>query len=176
MKHLAKRVLSVLLATAMVLGLLPAVALAYTALPSDKTEVGDGTVYFVGYEWNRENGRFGHASSGPSGLFDRDGSTKICTGFDDYYEVEFSYNEPIVPNAYYFRTGGDTSFFPRRNPSAWTLSGRDENGDWIELDRQYNAQYTTENDTAVKFQIYNTRQYQQFKLRITDINRDWHDN
>ncbi|MBR2234672.1 MAG: hypothetical protein IJ892_06410, partial [Prevotella sp.] len=65
-------------------------------------------------------------------LFDGDTSTKWCVDSFDGAYVEFSTTEPIVPKYYVLTTGNDIEG-GARNPKAWTISAKDENGNWVEL-------------------------------------------
>ncbi|MBQ8913266.1 MAG: Ig domain-containing protein [Lachnospiraceae bacterium] len=162
-----------LLALTMVVGLMSKMSLtvhAYTAIPTDGSDAGSGDVFFVGYTIGTQGGNYQLGDDG-SNMFDKNEGTKACIGFSGSYSVEFSYVSEIIPHNYYFRTGGDTANFTKRNPSAWKLEGKNSDGTWTELDNKSGQTYTTESDTEVKFAISNTNAYKTFRLTITDINQ-----
>ncbi len=103
-------------------------------------------------------------------LFDGDTSTKWCADFFDGAYVEFSTSAPIVPKYYVLTTGNDIKG-GARNPKAWTISAKDENGDWVELAAEDDASLPTINQTSQAFSIdnYDNNSYQYFKFEITEI-------
>lgn len=103
-------------------------------------------------------------------LFDGDTSTKWRVEyFVDAY-VEFSTDEAIVPKYYVLTTGNDIKG-GERNPKAWTISAKDENGVWIKLAAEDNASLPTTIQTSQVFSIDNDNDnsYQYFKFEITAI-------
>ena len=101
-------------------------------------------------------------------LFDGDTSTKWCVDSFDGAYVEFSTTEPIVPKYYVLTTGNDIEG-GARNPKAWTISAKDENGNWVELAAEDNASLPTTFQTSQVFSIDNDNSYQYFKFEITAI-------
>lgn len=152
---------------------------ADTTIPEDRSSAGGDEVYFVGFsfvsEGSSDNFELADAEYGGGSLFDKNESNKACIGFETDYFVEFSYDTPIVPTKYFFRTGGDTGNFPARNPSAWVLYGENSSGQWVVIDSKNGQSYTTDDNTAVEFQISNNTAYKNFKLEITDISSGYDD-
>ena len=178
MKSIGKKLLSLVMVLALMLGFAPGMGMtarAETEIPTDRSNAGSGDVYFVGYTTGTQGGDYSLAQDG-SYMFDTNGDTKACIGFSGSYSVEFSYASEITPHNYYFRTGDDTSSFTRRNPSAWTLEGKVSENNWTVLDSRSGQRYTTDDNTEVKFDISNNTAYQTFRLTITAINSDGDDN
>ncbi len=69
----------------------------------------------------------------PANLFDGDTTTtKIGGGTEGSVTVTFSTTEAATVSYYTLYTGGDSSSYPDRNPSSWTLYGK-VNGEWVVL-------------------------------------------
>ena len=172
-KKTGRRALSILLSLVLILGMLPDMSLtvyADTAVPGNGSDAGGGNQYFVGFTPGTAAGNYVYSGDqNAAKLFDGNGSNKICCGFNGSYSIEFSYAKAITPKKYYFRTGGDTADYTRRNPSAWKLYGKNSSGTWDTLDTKTGQSYTTANNTAVEFSLSNTASYKDFKLEITAI-------
>lgn len=163
-----KRLLSILMALALCLMLLPTTALADEGTSPVTFKEIDGTAGA-----NEEESY--------SNLFDGKSGTKWCvTGFNnDGAYVIFKASAPMQVGGYAITTGNDNNINPGRNPKDWVLYGSTatvapgkDSESWEVIHKVTNdAVLQDENFTTYNFTLANptTTEYQYFKLEITAV-------
>ena len=163
--HTKNRFLSILLALALVLGLLP-----WTVLPARAAE----TIHAVFTATDGTPGASldeGYAKL-VDGKFDPGGeNTKWCvTNFACAF-IEFRSDSPIAPTGYILTTGGDTADYPGRNPASWVIKAKAKPGDdWTTLAEVVgNTVLGAKSNADYRFALNNSTAYLYFRLEINSI-------
>lgn len=106
-------------------------------------------------------------------LYDGDVNSKYCIQLkaDANPSITLKADDiSTVVTGYSFCTGNDTKDYSGRNPSVWTLYGRnDDNSDWNIIDEKTgNTDLPAENYTWKEFAVTNTTPYLYYKFDFTD--------
>lgn len=108
----------------------------------------------------------GYSGEGAGNLFDRDLTTKYCTGSCPY--VTFAMKQPVTVKYYSLTTANDTSAYYGRNPESWTLYGSNDASTWSVIDSVANGSNTLDavDNTSFKFTTNNTTSYKYYKFVV----------
>jgi len=116
----------------------------------------------------------GFGGEGAVNLFDDDIYTKYCCGIgsaeaEATAEITFSLSEATALTGYAVSTANDNKDYPDRNPIGWVLSGKDENGEWGEIDASGRDDIAMEdvNYTAYGRFVEGAAAYTEYKFAIT---------
>ncbi len=116
----------------------------------------------------------GFGGEGAVNLFDDDIYTKYCCGIgsaeaEATAEITFSLSEATALTGYAVYTANDNKDYPDRNPIGWGLSGKDENGEWVEIDASGRDDIAMEdvNYTAYGRFVEGAAAYTEYKFAIT---------
>lgn len=116
----------------------------------------------------------GFGGEGPVNLFDDDIYTKYCCGIgseeaEATAEITFSLGEATAITGYAVYTANDNKDYPDRNPVGWVLSGKDENGEWVEIHASGRDDIAMEdvNYTAYGIFVDGAAAYTEYKFAIT---------
>lgn len=90
-------------------------------------------------------------------LFDGNTDSKWCFFFGGTETVIFHAQNPIFVSGYRIATGGDTEFYPSRNPRSWTLYGSTSNSLPSAGDASWEVISQVDNDKTIA--AYNQRYY-----------------
>ena len=118
---------------------------------------GIGNTYGDGSNWTK--------------LLDNNTESKWCCLLGNGIYVEFNTPTAIIPTGYILTTAEDTQTYPNRNPTAWVLYGKRNQGDaWTLLDSKTN--YTSmpaSNHTDVSFSFSNSQAYKYFRFEVSAV-------
>ena len=105
-------------------------------------------------------------------LLENNTESKWCCLLGSGIYVEFNTPDAIIPTGYILTTAEDTQTYPNRNPTAWVLYGKRNQGDaWTLLDSKTN--YTSmpaSNNTDVSFTFSNSQAYKYFRFEVSAVN------
>lgn len=165
----AKRLLAILLALCLLVSavstgtIMPATAASGT-LGADRITYYDN---LGGYVTNLNSDGFGN----PSNLFDGNLNTKLEGNWPGSVTVTFEMDQARTVTAYTMGTEDDGAY-PNRQPTAWTLSGSNDEGEtknYVELDKVENAKVYNQNHVYYDedFRVDNPGAYKYYKLQFT---------
>ena len=120
-------------------------------------------------------GSASHQNEGYERLFDGIISTKWCSAWqwreDGVWYVEFNGNIALKPVGYNLTTASDTEKYPGRNPKAWRLLGRNDEGDeWKEIAKETNGGLPAVNGYMKTYSIPNPKKYMYYRWEISECN------
>ena len=160
-----KKFLSILLALAMCLSLMPTAAFADGETGGTSTLGEKLTLEAVASD------PYGYDGEGRQKLTDGDTGTKWCFTFPSggaYVILEA--DSAVTISGYSFMTGNDNASNTGRNPKSWTLYGSDsQDGDWIEI-TSVTDDTTMQDQNSTKFDFVLTTvpaAYQYYKFAFT---------
>ncbi len=104
-------------------------------------------------------------------LYDGDVNTKYCIQIkeDSIPSITLKADDiSTVVTGYSFCTGNDTEDYSGRNPSDWTLYGKNDNSDWVIIDEKTdNTELPAENYEWKEFTFTNNTPYLYYKFDFT---------
>ncbi len=105
-------------------------------------------------------------------LLDNNTGSKWCCLLGSGIYVEFNTPNAIIPTGYILTTAEDTQTYPNRNPTAWVLYGKRNQGDaWTLLDsKTNNTSMPASNNTDVIFTFSNSQAYKYFRFEVSAVN------